>query len=244
MVKQLFLMHYAQGNAEALTEQGLLQVKLLADGPLAEEIPPHVIILCAPSAQAKLVADIIAAKFSMSGWGIPVETTGSLDDYGDNPRNEMDKQAIEKIEVAMWRHSVVLVITGSLRVEGISRILGQGVSLKNAECLVYERQQVLTEKGGPLTFSGILTVNDRTPGVSVAPPKRAYLKRTFHFFQDHTTCRGVRIAALAAAVALAAIGIIAEVDGRFGLSGLTEMKVVAGQEQFSVPIHLPWITAP
>jgi len=244
MVKQLFLMHYAQGNAQALTEQGLLRVKLLADGPLAEEIPPHVIILCAPAPEAKLIADIIAAKFSMSGWGIPVETTGSLDDYGDNPRNEMDKQAIEKIEVVMWRHSVVLVITGLLRVEGISRILGQGVSLKNAECLIYERQQVFNEKGGPLTFSGVLTVNDPTPNVSVALPKHAYFKRSFRFFQDHITCRGVRIGALAAAAALAAIGILAEVDGRFGLSGLTEMKVVAGQEQFSVPIHLPWITAP
>ena len=244
MVKQLFLMHYAQGNAQALTEQGLLRVKLLTDGPLAEEIPPHVIILCAPTPEAKLIADIIAAKFSMSCWGIPVETTGSLDDYGDNPRNGMDKQAIEKIEAAMLRHSVVIVITSPLRVEVVSKTLGQGVSLKNAECLVYERQQVLTEKAGPLTFAGILTVNDPTPGVSVALPKSASPKRTFHFFQDHITCRGVRIGALVSAAALAAIGIIAEVDGRFGLSGLTEMKVVAGQEQFSVPIPLPWITAP
>jgi hypothetical protein len=47
----------------------------------------------------------------------------------------------------------------------------------------------------------------------------------------------VRIGALVSAAALAALGIIAEVDGRFGLSGITEMKVVAGREQFSV--HIP-----
>jgi len=244
MMKRLFLMHYAQGNSEALTGQGLLQVKLLADGPLADEIPPHVIILCASSPQAKLIADIIAAKFSMSRWGIPIETTGSLDDYGDNPRNEKDRQALENIEAAMLRHSIVLVITGPLRVEGISTILGQGVSPKNATCLVYERQQILTEKSGPLTFAGVLTVNDPTVSVSVALPKSASPKRSFHFFQDHITCRGVRIGALVSAAALAAIGIIAEVDGRFGLSGVTEMKVVAGQEQFSAHIPLPWITTP
>jgi len=56
--------------------------------------------------------------------------------------------------------------------------------------------------------------------------------RLLHFVQDHITCRGVRIGALVSAAALAALGIIAEVDGRFGLSGITEMKVVAGQEQF------------
>ena len=244
MMKRLFLMHYAQGNFEALTGQGLLQVKLLADGPLADEIPPHVIILCASSPQAKLIADIIAAKFSMSRWGIPIETTGSLDDYGDNPRNEKDRQALENIEAAMLRHSIVLVITGPLRVEGISTILGQGVSPKNATCLVYERQQILTEKSGPLTFAGVLTVNDPTVSVSVALPKSASPKRSFHFFQDHITCRDVRIGALVFAAALAAIGIIAEVDGRFGLSGVTEMKVVAGQEQFSAHIPLPWITTP
>jgi len=83
--------------------------------------------------------------------------------------------------------------------------------------------------------------NDPTPSVSVAPPKSAFPKRCFHFVQDHMTSRGVRIGALVSAAGLAALGIMAEVDGRFGLSGVTEMKVVAGQEQPSVHITLPWV---
>jgi broad specificity phosphatase PhoE len=86
MLKQLFLIPYLQGHSEALTEQGIRQAKLLANGLFADEIPPHVIILCSPSTQAKQIAEIIAAKFSISRRVIPVETTGSLDDYGYGPK--------------------------------------------------------------------------------------------------------------------------------------------------------------
>jgi hypothetical protein len=55
------------------------------------------------------------------------------------------------------------------------------------------------------------------------------------------TCRGVRIGILVSAAGFAALGIITEVDGRFVLSGGTEMKVVAGQKQPSVHIPLPWV---
>ena len=237
MLKQLFLMHYSQGQSEVLTEQGIKLVKLLANGPMANEMPPHVIILCSTSPQAKQIAEIIAAKFSMSRRVIPVESIGSLDDYGNDPCSEKDKHALQDIETAMQQNSVVLVVTVPLRVEGISRALGQEVRLENAECLVFERQQGLTEKGGPLTFAGRLTVNDPMPNISAAQPKSLFPKRFFHFIPDHITSRGVRVGALVFAVALAALGMIAEVDGRFGLSGVTEMKVVAGQEQLSV--HIP-----
>ncbi len=229
-------MHYAQGHSEALTEKSIRQAKILDDKFVADETFPH-IVLCASSPQAQKMAKIIAAKFSMSRWAIPVETTGSLDDYSDGSHEEKDRQALQDIETAMQQHSVVLVVTGSLRVEGISRILGQDIRLKNTECLVYERQQGLTEKGGPLTLAGRLMVNDPTPNTSVMLSKSAFPKRLLHFVLDHITCRGVRIGALVSAAALAALGIIAEVDGRFGLSGITEIKVVAGQEQLSV--HIP-----
>jgi hypothetical protein len=87
------------------------------------------------------MAKIIAAKFSMSHWVLPVETIGSLDDYGDGPHEEKDPQALLDIEAAMQQNSFVLVVTGPLRVEGISRILGQEIRLKNTECLVYERSR-------------------------------------------------------------------------------------------------------
>jgi len=51
----------------------------------------------------------------------------------------------------------------------------------------------------------------------------------------------VRVGALVSAAALAALGIIAEVDGRFGLFGITEIKVVAGQEQLAVHIPLHFV---
>jgi hypothetical protein len=242
MLKQLFLMHYAQGHSEALTEKSIRQAKILDDKFVADETFPH-IVLCASSPQAQKMAKIIAAKFSMSRWAIPVETTGSLDDYSDGPHEEKDRQALQDIEAAMQQNSVVLVVTGPLRVEGISRILGQDIRLKNTECLVYERQQGLIEKGGPLTLAGRLMVNDPTPNVSVVLPKSAFPKRLLHFVQDHITCRGVRIGALVSAAALAALGIIAEGDGRLGLSGITEIKVVAGREQFSVHIPLHCVPA-
>jgi len=188
------------------------------------------------------MAKIIAAKFSLPHWAIPVETIGSLDDYDDTtPSREKDIQALQDIEAVMHQHSVILVITDSIRVEGISRTLGQDVRLKNAEFLVYERQQSLTGKGSPLTLAGRLMVNDPTHSVSATPPKNAFPKIFFHFVQDHMTCRGVRIVALVSAAGLATLGIIAEMDGRFGLFGVTEMKVVAGQEQPSVHIPLPWV---
>ena len=229
-------MHYAQGHSEALTEKSIRQAKILDDKFVADETFPH-IVLCASSPQAQKMAKIIAAKFSMSRWAIPVEITGSLDDYSDGLHEEKDRQTLQDIEATMQQHSVVLVVAGLLRVEGISRILGQDIRLKNTECLVYERQQGLTEKGGPLTLAGRLMVNEPAPNVSVVLQKSAFPKRLLHFVQDHITCRGVRIGALVSAAALAALGIIAEVDGRFGLFGITEIKVVAGQEQFAV--HIP-----
>jgi broad specificity phosphatase PhoE len=93
MLKQLFLMHPTQDHSETLIQQGIRQAKLLANGPMADEIPPHVIILCSPSPQAKKMAEIIAAKFSLSRRVIPVESTGSLDDYDEGPRREQDNQA-------------------------------------------------------------------------------------------------------------------------------------------------------
>lgn len=241
MLKQLFFIHYSQDYCESLTEQGLRQAQLLADGPMADAISPDVIILCSPSQQAKKIAEIISAKFSMSRWVIPVETKNSLDDYGDNPHKEKDNQAIQDIEAAMQQNSVVLVVTDPLRVEGISSALGQDVRLKKAECLVYERQQSLTEKGVPFTFAGELTVNDPISKVSAAKPKSVSPKRFFHLIQYRITSRDVRTGAFVSAVVLAALGIIAEVDGRFGLSGVTEMKVVAGQEQLSVHIPSPCV---
>jgi phosphohistidine phosphatase SixA len=241
MLKQLFLMHYSQDHSQTLIQQGIRQATLLANGPLADEIPPRVIILYSPSLEAKTIAEIIAAKFSMSRWVIPVESIDSLDDYGDGPRWEKDNQALQDIDAAMQQNSVVLVVTCPLRVEGISRALGQDVRLKNAECLLYERQQGLTEKGGPLTLAGRLTDDEATASVSVVQPKSAFPTGFFHFVQGHMTCRGLRIGALVSAVGLVALGMTAEVDGRFGLSGVTEMKVVAGQEQPSVRIPLPWV---
>ena len=177
----------------------------------------------------------------MSRQVIPVETTESLDDYGDRPRKEKDNQALQDIEEAMQHNSVVLVVTDPLRVEGISRALGQDIRLKNAECLVYERQQGLTEKGGSLTLAGRLTINYPIPNVSAAQPRSLFSKRFFHFIQDHLTSHVLRIGALVFAAGLAALGIIAEVDARFGLSGVTEMKVVAGQEQLSLHIPQLWV---
>jgi phosphohistidine phosphatase SixA len=237
MLKQLFLMHYIEDHSETLNQQGIQQAKLLANGPLADEIPPHVIILCSPSPQAKKIAEIIAAKFSVPRWVIPVETTDSLGNYGAAPRFELDNQALQDIETAMQQNSVVIVVTDPIRVEGISRALGHDVRLKNAECLVYERQQGLTEKGGPLSLAGRLTVNYQTSKACAALPTRSSPKRIFHFVHGHLTSRVVSNGDLISAASLAALGIIAEVDGRFGLSGLTEIKVVAGQEQLYV--HIP-----
>ena len=229
-------MHYAQGHSEALTEKSMRQAKILDDKFVADETFPH-IVLCASSPQAQLMAKIIAAKFSMSHWVLPVETTGSLDDYGDGPHEEKDHQALLDIEAAMQQNSFVLVVAGPLRVEGICRILGQNIRLKNTECLVYERQQGLTEKGGPFTLAGRLMVDEPAPNLRVVLPKSSFPKRLLHFVQDHITCRGVRIGALVSAAALVALGFIAEVDGHFGLFGITEIKVVAGQEQLAV--HIP-----
>ena len=238
MLKQLFLIHTTQDHSEALIGQSIRQAKLLDDKFVADETFPHV-ILCSSSPQAQKMAKIIAAKFSLPHWPIPVETRDSLDAYDDTPGREKDIQALKDIEAVMYQHSVVLVVTDPLRVEGISRTLGQDVRLKNTECLVYERQQSLTGKCGPFTLAGRLMANDPTPSVSEAPPKSAFPKRFFLFVLDHMTSRGLRIGALAFAAGLAALGIIAEVDGRFGLSGVTEMKVVAGLEQPSVHIPLP-----
>ena len=229
-------MHYAQGHSEALTEKSIRQAKLLDDKFVADETFPHV-VLCASSPQAQKMAKIIATKFSMSRWAIPVETTGSLDDYSDGPHEEKDRQALQDIEAAMQQNSVVLVVTGPLRVEDISRILGQEIRLKDTECQVYERQQGLTEKGGPFTLAGRLMVDEPAPNLRVVQPKSSFPKRLLHFVQDHITCRGVRIGALVSAAALAALGIIVEVDGRFGIFGITQIKVVAGQEQLVV--HIP-----
>jgi phosphohistidine phosphatase SixA len=242
MLKQLFLMHPIQDHSETLIEQGIRQAKLLDDKFVADETFPHV-ILCSSSPQAQKMAEVIATKFSLPRWAIPVETIGSLDDYDDGSSREEDLRALQDIEAAMQQHSVVLVVTSSLRVEGIARTLGQDVRLKKAECLVYERQQGLTEKGGSLTLAGRLMVNNPSPSVSVAPPKSAFPGRFFRFVLDHMTSRGLRIGALVSAAGLAGLGIIAEVDGRFGLSGVTEMKVLAGLEQPSVHIPLPWVPA-
>jgi len=233
---------HTQDHPEALIEQSLQQAKLLDDKFVADETFPH-IILCSSSPQAQKMAKIIAAKFSLPHWPIPVETINSLDDYDDAPDREKDFQSIQDIQAVMNQHSVVLVITGPLRVEGISSALGQEVRLKNSECLVYERQQSLTGKGGPLTLAGRLMANAPTHDVSSAPPKSAFPKRCFYFVLDHINPRSVRIGALVSAAGLAALGIIAEVDGRFGLTGATEMKVVAGLEQPSVYIPLPWVTS-
>jgi hypothetical protein len=240
MLKQLFLMHH-QDHSEVLIEQSIRQAKLLDDKFVADETFPRV-ILCSSTPQAQKMATIIAAKFSFAYWVIPVEITGSLDAYCGTPGREKDIQALKDIEAAMQQHSVVLVVTDPLSVEGISRTLGQDVILKNAECLVYERQLSLTGKGGPFTLAGRLMANEPAPSVSVAPSKSAFPKRFFHFVQAHVTSRGMRIGALVSAAGLAALGIIAEVDGRFGLSGVTEMKVVAGLEQPSVHIPLPWVS--
>jgi hypothetical protein len=240
MLKRLLLMHYTEDHSETLNQQGIQQAKLLANGPLADEIPPHVIILCPPSPQAKKIAEIIATKFSVSRWVVPVEITDSLGHYDDTPRFEQDNQALQDIETAMQQNSVVIVVTDPLRIEGISRTLGQDVRLKNAECLVYERQQVLNEIGGPFSLAGRLTANYPTSKASAALPTSSSPKRIFHIVPGHLTSRGVRNGALISAACLAALGIIAEVDGHFGLSGLTEIKVVAGQEQLYVHIPLIW----
>ena len=240
MLKQLFLIQFTQGHSEALTEKSIRQAKILDDKFVADETFPH-IVLCPSSPQAQKMAKIIAAKFSMSHWVLPVETNGSLDDYGEDPHEEKDRQALQDIEAAMQQNSFVIVVTDPLRVEGISRILGQDIRLKNTECLVYERQQGLTEKGGPFTLAGRLMVNEPAPNESVVLPKDSFSKRLLHFVQDHITCRGVRVGALVSAAALAALGIIAEVDGRFGLFGITEIKVVAGQEQLAVHIPLHFV---
>jgi len=234
---------HTQDHPEALFEQSIQQARLLDDKFVVDETFPH-IILCSSSPQAQKMANIIAAKFSLPHWPIPVEITGSLDAYYDTLGREKDIQAIKDIEAAMQQHSIVLVVTDPLRVEGISRALGQDVILKNAECLVYERQLSLTGKGGPFTLAGRLMTNEPAPRVSVDPPKTAFPKRFFHFVQAHLTSRGLRIGALVSAAGLAALGIIAEVDARFGLSGATEMKVVAGLEQPSVHIPLLWVPTP
>ena len=238
MLKQLFLMHPIQDHSETLIEQGIRQAKLLDDKFVADETFPHV-ILCSSSPQAQQMAKIIAAKFSLPHWPIPIETRDSLDDYDGTPEREKDIHALKDIEAVIYQHSVVLVITDPLRIEGISRTLGQEVRLKNTECLVYERQQSLTGKCGPFTLAGRLIANDPTPNVSEATTKSAFPKRFLLFVLNHITPRGLRIGALVSAAGLAALGIIAEVDGRFGLLGVTEMKVVAGLEQPSVYIPLP-----
>ena len=231
---------HTQDHPEALIEQSLQQAKLLDDKFVADETFPH-IILCSSSPQAQKMAKIIAAKFSLPHWPIPVETIGSLDDYDDAPAREKDFQSIQDIQSVMYQHSVVLVITGPLRVEGISSAFGQDVRLKNTECLVYERQQSLTGKCSPFTLAGKLMINNPTSSVSVALPKSGFPKRFLHLLLGHMTSRGLRIGSLVSAAGLAALGIIAEVDGRFGLTGATEMKVVAGLEQPSVHIPLPWV---
>jgi len=124
---------HTQDHPEALIEQSLQQAKLLDDKFVADETFPH-IILCSSTPQAQKMANIIAAKFSLPHWPIPVKTIGSLDDYDDAPDREKDFQSIQDIQAVMNQHSVVLVITGPLRVEGISSALGQEVRLKNESC--------------------------------------------------------------------------------------------------------------
>lgn len=237
MLKQLFLMPYSQGQFKALSEQGTKLVKFLTDELMADEIPPHITILCSSSPQAKKIAEIIAANFSISRWAIPIESTGGFDDYGYNSPSELDNQALKEIEAAMLQNSVVLVVTDPLRIEGISKALGQNIKLKNAECLIFERQQLLTEKSGSLTLTGRLAVNDPIPSSRAAQLKKVIPP---HFFQNDMTSRNLRTAALVSAASFAALGITAEVDGHFGLSGITDMEVVAGQKQPSVHIPLPW----
>ena len=48
MLKQLFLMYYAQGHSEALTEKSIRQARILDDKFVADETFPH-IVLCASS---------------------------------------------------------------------------------------------------------------------------------------------------------------------------------------------------
>jgi hypothetical protein len=239
MLKQFILMHYSQGKSEVLTGQGIRLVKLLDNGLMAEEVPPGFVILCSPSTQAKKIAEIISAKFSMSRWQIPVVPKDSLDDRGEDSRWEQDILALQDIEAAMEQNSVVLVVTGPQKVEGISRALGYDIRLKNSEILVYEQQQVLTEKAGPLTLAQRLTVNVPMPYVNATQPKSVFPKWFIQFVQNCMTSRGVRDGALIAAAGFGVFGIAAEVDGRFRLSGATEMKVVAGLEQPIVHIALP-----
>ena len=73
-------MHHTQDQSEALSNRAYGKAKLLDDKFVADEIFPHV-ILCSSSPQAQKMAKIIAAKFSMSRWAIPVETKGSLFQY-------------------------------------------------------------------------------------------------------------------------------------------------------------------
>lgn len=238
MLKQLILMHYSQGQPEVLAGQGIRLVKLLDNEFMADEISPRIVILCSPSPQARKIAEIIAAKFSMSRWVIPVEPISSLIDCGEDSRWEQDILALQDIEAAMEQYSFVLVVTGPLKVEGLSRALGYDVRLKNSECLVYEQEQLLTEKAGPLTLAGRLTVNVPMPYVSATQEKSVFPAWFTHFVQNCMTSRGIRDGALIAAAGFGVLGIAAEVDGRFGLSGATEMKVVAGLEQPSVHITL------
>lgn len=240
MLKQLFLMPYSQGQSKALSEQGSRLVKFLTDELMADEIPPYITILCSSSPQAKKIAEIIAANFSISHWAIPIESTGGLDDYGCNSPSELDNQALKEIEAAMLQNSVVLVVTDPLRIEGISKALGQNIKLKNAECLIFVRQQYLTEKRDPLTLTGRLTIKNPTSYSSAAQTEKVIPKKFPHFFQNDMTSRGLRIGALASAVGLTALGVTAEVDGHFELSGITDMEVIAGQKQPSVHIPLPW----
>ena len=134
MLKQLFLMHPTQDHSEALIEQSIRQAKLLDDKFAADETFLHV-ILCSPSPQAQKMAKIIAAKFSLRHWPIPVETIASLDGYDGAPDREKDIRALQDIDCAMQQHSVVLAVTDPLRVEGISRTLDQYVRLKNADTI-------------------------------------------------------------------------------------------------------------
>jgi hypothetical protein len=241
MLKQLYLMHYCQGQSEELTGQGIRLVTFLDNGLMADEVPPGLVILCSPSPQAKKIAEIIAAKFSMSRWQIPVEPKENLDDCGEDSRWEQDILAIQDIEAGMEQNSVVLVVTGPQKVEGICRALGYDIRLKNSEIPVYEQQQVLTEKAGPLTLVRRLTVNIPIPYASATQPKSVFPKRVIQSVQNCMTSRGIRAGALMAAAGFGVFGIAAEVDGRFGLSGATEMKVVAGLEQPIVHIALPGI---
>jgi hypothetical protein len=238
MLKQLFLMHPQDLNA--LIEQSIQQAKLLDDKFVADETFPGV-VLCSSSPNAQKMAHIIASKFSLRNWAIPVEIISSLDDYDDNPREEKDIQVIKDLDAAMLQHSVVLVVTSPRRVIGISKVLGQDIRLANSECLIYERQQSLTGKASPLTLVDRIKAIERFPGFCKPQPTRSFPKKFLYFVHDHITSRGLRIGALVSSAGLAGLGIITEVDGRFGLSGITEMKVVAGLAQPSVHIPLPCV---